>query len=83
MGYTMQRSAISRLHRIKGQVGAIENMYLDGKYSCIDMVTQIQAAREGLSKVAQLLLSDEAKRCIDKGDLKVLEKVVRNAFKTI
>lgn len=79
----MQRPLISRLHRIKGQVGAIENMYLNGKYSCLDMVTQIQAAREGLSKVAQLLLSEEARRCIDKGDLKKLEKIVRNAFKTI
>ena len=79
----MQSRIVSRLHRIKGQTRAIEQMYLNGKYSCIDIVTQIQAARAGLSKVAQLLLSDEAKHCIDKGDLKELEKIVRKTFQTI
>lgn len=79
----MRRSVISRLHRIEGQVEAVEDMYKNGKYSCIDVVTQIQAAREGLSKVAQLLLSDEARRCVDKGDLKELERIVKRTFRTI
>ena len=79
----MQDLILSRLHRINGQIKAIERMYQSNRFTCIDIVTQIQSAKVGLSKVAQMLLSDEAKRCTDKGDLKELEKIVNKTFQTI
>lgn len=79
----MQDPVISRLHRIKGQVEAIERMYIKDKCDCIAMVEQIQAARAALGKVAEMLLSDEAKRCADEGDFKELRKVVEKTFRTI
>lgn len=79
----MQEPAISRLHRIKGQIEAIEKMYKDEKFNCTEVITQIQAARGALAKVAGLILTDEARICADKGDLKELEKLVNKTFKTI
>lgn len=49
----------------------------------MEIVQQIQAARAALGKLTSTLLSDEAKKCADEGDLKELRKVVEKTFKTI
>ena len=49
--------------RIEGQVGGIERMVEDDRY-CIDVLTQISAARAALDKVALGLLDDHARHCV-------------------
>lgn len=73
---------ISRINRIEGQIEGIRRMY-EAKRACTEIVQQVQASRAALGKLASTLLSDEAKRCIDKGDMKGLEKIVNRTFKTL
>lgn len=71
-----------RINRIDGQIQGISRMY-EARRACTEIVQQVQAARAALGKLASVLLSDEAKRCVDAGDLKELEKIVNKTFKTI
>lgn len=70
----------ARLNRIEGQVRAIKRMYTECG-DCIEIVQQVQAVRAALSKVSSLILTTEAKRCAETGDVKTLEKVVEKTFK--
>ena len=72
----------ARLNRIQGQIKAVGRMYEEGE-DCGAIVQQVQAARSALGKVAGILLSDEAKRCAQKGNMKELEEIVEKTFKTI
>ena len=63
-GYTATKEQLlKRLRRIQGQVGGIERMIEDDRY-CIDVLTQINAARAALDKVALGLLDDHAHHCV-------------------
>ena len=73
---------LHRINRIEGQVQGIKRMYKSGR-ACEDIVQQVQAARAALGKLASTLLSTEAKRCVDAGDLKKLERIVDRTFKTV
>ena len=75
-------SVLHRINRIEGQIQGVRKMYKLGR-SCTDIVQQVQAARAALGKLAGILLTDEAKRCADAGDLKKLEKIVTKTFKII
>ena len=52
-----------RLARIEGQVRAVSRMIDDGEY-CIDIITQIQAARSALQSVSKLILEKHLKCCV-------------------
>lgn len=54
---------LDRIHRIKGQVAALETMY-DEKRSAQDIVQQIVAVRASLSSVAKLIVEAEVKGCL-------------------
>jgi CsoR family transcriptional regulator, copper-sensing transcriptional repressor len=54
---------VSRLRKIEGQVRGIERMVADERY-CIDVLTQIAAARTGLEKVALEILDGHVNHCI-------------------
>jgi len=54
---------LKRLKRIEGQVRGVSNMVQDDKY-CIDILTQVSAAKAALDKVALELLRDHAKHCL-------------------
>ena len=63
-GYTVTKDQLlARLARIEGQVRGIERMVEDDRY-CIDVLTQISAARAALDKVALGLLDDHAHHCV-------------------
>jgi len=63
-GYGKKKEPIrKRLNRIEGQVRGINNMVEQDKY-CIDILTQISAARSALDKVALELLSEHARHCL-------------------
>ncbi|MCK4563085.1 MAG: metal-sensitive transcriptional regulator [Verrucomicrobia bacterium] len=53
----------TRLARIEGQVRAVGRMIDDGEY-CIDIVTQVQAARSALQSVSKIILEKHLKHCV-------------------
>ena len=71
---------LARLARIEGQVRGLHRMVEDDKY-CIDIVTQLNAARRALDGVGLVLLEEHTKGCVrealhagrDEGDEKVAE----------
>lgn len=64
-GYSGNKDALGkRLARIEGQVRGIAAMIGNDRY-CIDVVTQVQAARAALSKVEAELLRGHVSHCLD------------------
>ena len=55
---------VARLSRIEGQVRGVAKMVEDGRY-CIDVLTQVRAARAALAKVETLMLKDHLGHCIE------------------
>ena len=63
-GYTATKvELLNRLSRIEGQVRGVSRMVEDDRY-CIDVVTQINAARAALDKVALGLLDGHVRHCL-------------------
>jgi len=53
----------ARLSRIEGQVKGVKRMIDEGEY-CIDIITQIQAARSALQSVGKIILEKHLKHCV-------------------
>jgi CsoR family transcriptional regulator, copper-sensing transcriptional repressor len=63
-GYTATKGQLlDRLARIEGQVRGVAKMVDEDRY-CIDVVTQINAARAALDKVALGLLDGHVRHCL-------------------
>jgi DNA-binding FrmR family transcriptional regulator len=63
-GYTATKDQLlDRLARIEGQVRGVAGMVQDDRY-CIDVVTQINAARAALDKVALGLVDGHVRHCL-------------------
>lgn len=60
---TYKNQIVKRLNRAEGQVRGVTRM-VNEDYYCIDVLTQINAARAALDKVAVELLRQHAKRCL-------------------
>lgn len=58
-----RKRVIQRLKRIEGQVRGIQKMIEDDKY-CIDVLTQIAAARAALDKVGLAIFEEHSKTCL-------------------
>ena len=70
-GYDENKPAlVKRLGRIEGQIRGVSQMVQDDKY-CIDILTQVSAAKAALDKVALELLRDHAKHCLRTDDTHV------------
>lgn len=54
---------LNRLKRLEGQVRGIARMVDEERY-CIDILTQLQAARAALSRVETELLRDHLHHCV-------------------
>lgn len=66
-GYASEREAVlRRLSRIEGQVRGVARMVEDDRY-CIDILTQIAAARAALDKVALAVLDGHVRHCVAGG----------------
>ena len=64
VGYAQNKVDLrARLRRIQGQVGGIQNMVDDDRY-CIDILTQVNAVKAALDKVALALLGDHVEHCV-------------------
>jgi DNA-binding FrmR family transcriptional regulator len=59
-----KESTLKRLQRIEGQVRGLIRMVEDDRY-CIDIVTQISAARAALRKVEEEVLHDHVAHCVE------------------
>ena len=63
-GYTATKEQLQkRLARIEGQVRGISRMVEEDRY-CVDVLTQINAVRAALDKVALGLLDGHARHCL-------------------
>ncbi|MDQ2751192.1 MAG: metal-sensitive transcriptional regulator [Pseudonocardiales bacterium] len=63
-GYSATKPQLqARLARIEGQVRGVAKMVAEDRY-CIDVLTQINAVRAALDKVALGLLDDHARHCL-------------------
>lgn len=60
----IKASCLKRLKRIEGQVRGIAGMVEDDRY-CIDIVTQISAARAALRRVEEEVLRDHVAHCVE------------------
>jgi DNA-binding FrmR family transcriptional regulator len=56
-------SVLKRLKRIEGQVRGLSRMVEDDRY-CIDVVTQLSAARAALRRAEEEILADHAAHCV-------------------
>jgi DNA-binding FrmR family transcriptional regulator len=57
-------STLKRLSRIEGQVRGLARMVKDERY-CIDIVTQIAAARAALRRVEEEILRAHVAHCVE------------------
>ena len=55
---------LNRLNRIEGQVRGIARMVEEDRY-CIDVLTQLQAARAALVRVETEMLRDHLSHCVE------------------
>lgn len=63
-GYAENKpTVLKRLNRIEGQVRGVARMVEQDTY-CIDILTQVSAAKAALDKVALELLRDHARHCL-------------------
>lgn len=70
------------LARAKGQVAAVERMYLTNQ-PCLSIVQQLAAAKEALNRIGREMLKAEACRMVTKKSEKAkLEKVLKRLFKS-
>lgn len=78
--HSKQDPVINQLKRIRGQIDGVINMYEDER-ACIDIVRQVAAARNSLSRVARDLLTNEASRCNRESSLDELDEILKELFK--
>jgi DNA-binding FrmR family transcriptional regulator len=58
-----KQSVSARLKRIEGQVRGIARMVDEDRY-CVDVLTQVDAARAALLKVEEEILRDHVSHCV-------------------
>jgi DNA-binding FrmR family transcriptional regulator len=57
-------SVTRRLARIEGQVRGLNQMVEQDRY-CLEVVTQVRAARAALAKIEQIVLADHLGSCVE------------------
>ncbi len=63
-GYINNKKRIQdRLNRLEGQVRGIQRMVDEERY-CIDILTQVNAVKAALDRVAVSLLDDHVRHCV-------------------
>lgn len=81
--YENKDQVLKRLKRAEGQVRGIARMVGEDTY-CIDVLTQVNAARAALDKVAIELMRDHAKHCMahitDEAEQNVKAEELANAI---
>jgi DNA-binding FrmR family transcriptional regulator len=63
MHISSQKSVVTRLRRIEGQVRGVITMVEQDRY-CIDILTQIQAVKAALRRVEDQILKNHTAHCV-------------------
>ena len=70
-------SCLKRLNRVEGQIRGLSRMVEEDRY-CIDVVTQVSAARAALRRLEEVILRDHVDHCVEQaiesGDKKKVAK---------
>lgn len=78
-----EKTMISRIHRIEGQVKGIEKMIEDKRY-CDDILIQLSAINKSVKSLANYILENHMYSCIlpniEKGKIDAIDEVI-NLFK--
>ncbi|MGQ9629064.1 MAG: metal-sensitive transcriptional regulator [bacterium] len=61
--HPVNEAALRRLKSIEGQIRGIQRMVEEEKY-CVDILTQISAARSALNKVGMMILRRHIEHCV-------------------
>ncbi|HKL22380.1 MAG TPA: metal-sensitive transcriptional regulator [Tichowtungia sp.] len=61
---TTHKESLNRLARVRGQINGIKRMIEEEKY-CIDIITQIQAARSALRSLELKILEKHMQHCVN------------------
>ena len=64
MQHATKSACLKRLSRIEGQIRGLGGMVAADRY-CIDVVTQIAAARAALKRVEEMVLKDHVAHCVE------------------
>ncbi len=64
MNSETKQSVVIRLARVEGQVRGLNQMVEQDRY-CLDVVTQVRAARAALAKIEQIVLADHLSSCVE------------------
>ena len=62
-GHARHTGQLARLRRIEGQVGGLVRMVEQERY-CVDILTQIRAARAALRRVEESVLREHVEHCV-------------------
>lgn len=75
----LRAEALRRLAKIEGQVKGLQRMVEDDRY-CVDLLTQIDAARGALRQVSQIILRNYLENCVTRsmleGDPQVYDELM-------
>ena len=61
--HASHKTQLPRLNRVRGQVDGIIRMIESERY-CVDVLTQLRAARAALRRVEQAVLREHAEHCV-------------------
>jgi CsoR family transcriptional regulator, copper-sensing transcriptional repressor len=61
--HASHKAQLNRLRRLHGQIGGLVRMVEEERY-CIDILTQVSAARAALRKVEEQVLREHVEHCI-------------------
>ncbi len=75
----VQKSMITRLNRVEGQIRGIKKM-IEAETYCDDIINQIEASRSALKSIEMMLLESHIQNCvvdqIKEGDHEVVNEVL-------
>ena len=77
-----KKELTNRINRIEGQIKGIKNMIDDDRY-CVDILTQISAAKAALSSLSKELLEDHINTCVVSGIKNGDEKIIKELCATV
>ena len=63
MKHAAHDSQLSRLSRIEGQIAGIARMVEEKRY-CVDLLTQLRAARTAIKRVEEQILREHVEHCV-------------------
>jgi len=75
----MGDDVLMRLKKVRGQIDGVIKMYEDER-DCVDVVTQISAARSALAGVGKKLLSCEAVLCTRSKKSGDFDRILKQLF---